>query len=241
MNRFVAKVLFTVGACLASGAPLWAQDTGVIKGKIVFKGDPAAYSRVEIDTSKDPNCGKDGKKIGTENVVLNKKTTPVTVRNVLVSIKEGLGDRKYTAPTDKVVLDQKGCHYEPHVLALMEGQPLTIRNSDDTNHNIHFLPKVNEEVNVTQPQKGMEKDVKLVKEDVFKVKCDVHPWMGCHIAVFTHPFFFVTKEEGTFELKNVPPGKYKVEAWHETFGTLSMDVEVATGATVEKDLTFEPK
>jgi len=233
--------ILTVAFAAALTSPAPADDTGVIKGKVIFKGDAEKFKREEVDRSKDPNCSKEVKAIGTEKIVLNKKTTPITVRNVLVSIKEGLGDRKFTPPTEPKILDQKGCQYIPHVLGVMEGQAIKVRNSDDTNHNIHFLPKINEEWNKTQPKMGMEDDVKLKKEDVFKVKCDVHPWMGCHIAVFNHPFYDVTKEEGTFEIKGVPPGKYKIEAWHEEWGILSVDVEVASGATVEKDFTYEPK
>ena len=115
-------------------------------------------------------------------------------------------------------------------------------NGDDTNHNIHFLPEVNEEMNFTQPKKDLEKgrEIKLVAETPFKVKCDVHPWMGCHIAVFKHPFFNVTGKDGTFELKGMPSGKYVIEAWHEKFGSQTIEIDVATGQTAEADFTYEP-
>jgi hypothetical protein len=123
----------------------------------------------------------------------------------------------------------------------MAGQTLRIRNSDPTNHNIHFLPKVNPEKNFSQPKQGMESDMTLQVEAPFKVKCDVHPWMGAHIGVFDHPFFATTAEEGTFELKNLPPGKYTIEAWHEQWGSQTATVEVKSGETKEQDFTFEPK
>lgn len=219
-----------------------AQD-GAIKGKVIFKGDKEKFKRQVLDTSKDPNCAKAAAKIGSEDVVLNTKTDPVTVRNVLVHLKEGVPAKKYDPPSKPAVIDQKGCQYVPHMVVLMEGQELEVRNSDDTNHNIHFLPKKNEEFNKTQPKKDMVDKVKLTAEEPFHVKCDVHPWMGATIAVLNHPFFAVTGEDGTFEIKNVPPGKYKVEAWHEDsrFGKQTVDVEVAAGKTVEKDFTYEPK
>jgi len=218
-------------------APALAEDNAVIKGKVLFKGDSEKYKRETLDTSKDANCAK---KIGSEQVVLNKKTDPVTIKNVLVSIKEGLGEKKFPAKAEPAVLNQKDCQYTPHVLAVMEGQSVTIKNSDPTNHNIHFLPKLNEEFNKTQPKQDMEDTVKLKVEAPFKVKCDVHPWMGMHVAVFNHPFFSVTGEEGTFEIKGLPPGKYTVEAWHEKFGNLTASVEVTSGATKDQDFTFEP-
>jgi plastocyanin len=239
MNRWKIVASLVVGSLVVGvvAVPVRAEDNAVIKGKVIFKGDPEKYKRATLDTTKDSNCAK---KIGSEEVVLNKKTDPITIKNVVVSIKEGLGDRKFPPKTEEAILDQNGCQYSPHVLAVMEGQSVMIRNSDPTNHNIHFLPKINEEFNKTQPKQGMQDKITLKTEAPFKVKCDVHPWMGMHVAVFNHPFFAVTGDEGTFEIKNLPPGKYVVEAWHEKFGSITVPVEVTSGATKDADLTFEP-
>lgn len=238
-SRWIMLVVAS-GCLIAFGASARAEDNAVIKGKVVFKGDPGNYGRQVISTVKDPNCKKSKKKIGSEGVILNKKTDPITIRNVIVYVKDGLGGRKYDPPTDQFVLDQFGCQYKPHVIAIMAGQTLRIRNSDPTNHNIHFLPRINQELNFSQPRQGMERDLTLAAEDVFKVKCDVHPWMGCYMKVFDHPFFAVTGKDGTFEMKGLPAGKYAVEAWHEKFGTQTMAIEVASGETREADFTFAP-
>jgi len=237
MKMAVTLALATVVAGVAASTAV--ADNGVIKGKVIFKGDTDAYKRTVVNTKKDPNCAKSVKKIGTENVIINKKTDPMTLRNVMVFVKEGV-DKKYDPPSTPVVLEQHGCHYVPHVVTMMEGQTLTVQNDDDTNHNIHFLPKKNQEVNFTQPKKGMKKDITLEAEAPFKVKCDVHPWMGCYIAVFTHPFHDVTGNEGTFELKGLPAGTYTIEAWHEEFGTQTVSVTVAVDETKEVDFTFAP-
>jgi plastocyanin len=222
------------------GAVAHASE-GVLKGKVIFKGDVDSYKRSVLNTAKDPNCKKAKKKIGSYDVIINSKTEPMTVRNVIVSIKDGLGSQTFKAPSEPVQITQEGCEYAPHIITMMEGQGLQILNADDTNHNIHFLPKKNEELNFSQPKKDTTtgKTVQLTAEVPFKVKCDVHPWMGAYVAVFTHPFFATTDKDGTFEITGVPAGKYTVEAWHETFGTLTMEMEVASGATVEKDFTFE--
>lgn len=242
MLRCKWMAVLVIGALAVPAAKLAvADDNATIKGKVVFKGDASKFKRKVINTQKDPNCKKSKKKIGTESVIINKKTDPMTLRNVLVFVKEGLDGRTYDPPSEPVFLDQVGCQYKPHVLGIMAGQPLKIRNGDDTNHNIHFLPKLNQEMNFTQPKKGMEREIKLTKEAPFKVKCDVHPWMGCNIGVFDHPFFAVTGKDGTFELTGLPPGRYVVEAWHESFGAHTITVEVASNESKEADFTFAPE
>lgn len=241
MARRHSIMAWAAGLAVLCGAVglVRADDNAVIKGKVIFKGNPDDFKRSTLDTSKDPNCTK---KIGSYDAIIN-KTDPSTLQNVLISIKAGLPDKKYDVPSTPAVIDQVGCEYKPHVLGVMEGQKLQIKNSDDTNHNIHFLPgKNNEEFNKTQPKKDMVDEITLKAEDEpIKVKCDVHPWMGSYVAVFKHPYFTVTERDGTFELKNLPAGKYVVRAWHEKFGEQTMEVEVTSGQTVEKDFTFQPK
>ncbi len=239
-SKTVATVSMVTFALVAMSGVAHA-DANVITGKVIFKGNAGDYKRKVIDTSKDPNCKKAKTKIGSQKVIINKKTTPMTLRNVLVSIKDGLGNKMFPTPSEPVVLTQFGCQYKPHVFGIVAGQKLKILNGDNTNHNIHFLPKKNQEHNFTQPKKDMEngKVITLVEEDVFKVKCDVHPWMGCHIGVFKHPFFNVTGKDGTFTLTGMPDGTYTLEAWHEEFGKQTASVTVE-GGTANVDLTFEP-
>lgn len=137
--------------------------------------------------------------------------------NVLVYIKNISSD---TAPSEIAVLDQNGCMYNPRVLGVQAGQEIKILNSDPTMHNIHGLPKVNREFNFGMPKTVKEKSITFDKvEDVFEVKCDVHPWMKSYVQVFDHPYFAVTGIDGKFTINNIPPGDYEVVAWQEKFGS----------------------
>ena len=141
-----------------------------------------------------------------------------------------------------MVLDQAGCVYTPHVMGVQAGQPVKILNSDATMHNIHGLPKVNREFNFGMPKTLKEKTIKFDKsEDVFVVKCDVHPWMKSYTQVFDHPYFSVTDKNGSFSIPNVPDGTYEIVAWQEKFGSkrvLSQSVTVKSGSA---EVNFEFK
>lgn len=236
-------MVIATGFILAIGTTAAMAEKTTVRGKVIFKGDASKFKRTKLNTSKDPKCKMAKKSIGTYDVILNKKTDPITIKNVLVSIKSGLADRVFPVPSEPVVLTQFGCEYKPHVMGIMEGQELKILNGDETNHNIHFLPKANDQYNFSQPKKDLEKGktITLDAEAPFRVKCDVHPWMGCHIGVFKHPFYDVTDKEGKFEITGMGAGSYTLELWHETFGTMTADFTVAKGQTTDIDIEFEVK
>jgi plastocyanin len=184
----------------------------------------------------DPVCkGLHTEPVYPQEVVVNPNNT---LRWVMVYVKDGLGTRTFPTPTTPVVLDQRGCQYEPHVFGMMAGQGLKILNSDNTLHNIHPMPKVNTAFNVGMPKPGEIMKNFDKAEDPFHIKCDVHKWMSSYAGVFTHPYFSVTNESGAFELKGLPAGTYKVVAWHEKYGTKEMDVTVGDGETKAVDFTF---
>ena len=229
----VATTLSSAPAA-STGAAAGGGGSGSISGKVTFTGTEAAPEKIK--TSADPKC-QEMHKGGLERKSVEVKDGGVA--NTLVYVKNpppGGG----TEHMEEVVLDQQGCMYHPSMLAVRVGEPIKIRNSDDTLHNIHPRPTKNAEFNVGQPRKGMETIKTFDKEEILiPVGCDVHPWMRSYIAVLSHPYFAVTKEDGTFEIKGLPAGEYEVEANHPKLKTSTAKVTVKDGDTAKLDLPFK--
>lgn len=211
---------------------------GSISGKVNWEGQKIRGKRIKMDA--DPKCAAmhGDEPARFESVVVNDNNT---LKNVFVYVKDGLEGRKFDVPGEPVVINQKGCTYVPHVFGMMAGQKLTIRNSDPLLHNIHALPKENAEFNFGQPREGMESTKTFKKPEVMvKFKCDVHPWMSAYVGVLDHPFYAVTGDDGSFEIKGLPAGRYTIEAWHEQFGTKQMQVDVTDGEAKTIEFGYGP-
>jgi Carboxypeptidase regulatory-like domain len=215
----------------------YAADTASITGKVVFDGTPPKVKKIKTDA--DPQCAAmhADKPLMSEEVVVNDNGT---LRNVFVYVKSGLpAGKTYEVPKEPVVIEQKGCEYFPHVFGMMAKQLLLIKNDDDTLHNIHALPTVNEEFNKGQPSGSPDLKKTFTKPEVMvKFKCDVHPWMGAYVGVMDNPFFAVTGADGTFSLKGLPAGDYEIVAWHEKYGEQTQKVKVGDGETKTVDFKF---
>ncbi|HMA17338.1 MAG TPA: carboxypeptidase regulatory-like domain-containing protein, partial [Thermoanaerobaculia bacterium] len=216
-------------------APVAATGGATITGKVAFAGTAPTMEKIKMDA--DAFCkGAHAQAVYTQEVVVNPNNT---LQWVFVYVKEGVSGT-YPAPTTPVTIDQQGCQYHPHVFGIQAGQPLKIVNSDSTLHNIHALPKKNAEFNIGQPFKGMETIKKFDTAEIpVHFKCDVHKWMGAYAGVVNHPFFAVTNEQGTFEIKNLPPGNYVIEAWQEKYGAQTQNVTVSGSESKTVDFTFK--
>jgi plastocyanin len=208
---------------------------GTITGKVLFSGDKPVMPA--IDMSANPMCEREHKTPQlAETAVINPNGA---VRYAFVWIREGLPKARWTPPQSAVVLDQNGCVYRPHVLALMVGQQLEIDNSDPVNHNVHAEAQINVAWNESQPPQAEKKFKTFPREEIwFPVTCSVHPWMRAYLSVVSHPFFAVTAEDGTFTLKGVPPGTYTVEVIHEKFGRKTQSVTLASHDSKTVDFTY---
>ena len=220
----------------AAPAAMDDANAGSITGKVAFAGDKPVMKTLSMDAV--PNCARaHTTPQKSQEVMVNENGT---LKNVFVWVKSGVPDKQWPVPGSAVKLEQKGCMYEPHVLGVMATQEIEIINDDPTNHNIHPLPKVNQEWNESQPPKGDAKKKSFARQEVLiTVKCNVHPWMRAYIGVVGHPFFAVTGDDGTFTIKGLPPGTYTVEAIQEKFG--SKEMQVTVGAKEAKTADFDFK
>lgn len=209
-----------------------AATEGELVGTVTLAGQ--APRNHTINMAADPECAKSHAGPATsEEVVVGAANA---LANVIVYISEGVGTQTFDPPKEPVVMEQKGCQYQGHVVAIEAGQKLRIENSDSTSHNIHPIPANNREWNRSQPQ-GVAIEATFGREEIaIPVKCNIHPWMKGYIAVFKHPYFAVTGKDGEFVIKGIPPGTYTITAWQEKLGTLTQQVTI--GPKEEKNVEF---
>ncbi len=229
MNRIVIVLFFVLAL---SVTPLSAGD---IRGTVLFEG--SAPKPIPLSMKADQACALQHKQpVNSEEVVVNQNGT---LKNVFVYVKDGLGATKFDPPAGKAVLDQKGCVYLPHVLGMQVGQELEFLNSDPCLHTAKASPKVNTPFNLAQPLQGMKLTRKFSNAEIFLLQCAAHNWMNAYVGVFSHPFFAVTGDDGSFRIKGLPPGKYMIEAWQEKYGTQT--IAVAIGAADVGGVDFKYK
>jgi len=246
-KRGSAGALMTALAGVAAVAVLWAgtsrsAPTGSIRGVVGVTGGvtvtaPPAAQR--IDMSGDRYCSE----ATAARTVLDRAVVADAqgrLANVVVYIRAGsAAGGGGAASAEPVLLDQLDCAYTPRVLAVRVDQPVIIRNSDATLHNVHVRAKNNREFNIGQPMKGIESRRTFGAAEVgINVTCDIHGWMEGAIAVFDHAYFAVSGNDGSFLIDALPPGSYVLEAWHETLGVQEQSVTVPVGGTAEVSFTF---
>jgi plastocyanin len=220
----------TSSAPAAPATPIDPNTVATVNGTVKFSGSAPAPAK--IDMSQDPAC----KGTNTAETVVSDGGN---LANVFVYVKDGLGDRSFDVPKDAVTIDQDGCRYHPHVLGVMTGQNVVIKNDDQTTHNIHPTPQNNREWNESQPPKAAPIEKSFAREEIMlPVRCNQHPWMKMYVNVVKTPFYAVTDKSGKYEIKGLPPGSYTLAFVHEKLGTQEQKVTVAPKDTKTVDASF---
>ena len=147
--------------------------------------------------------------------------------------------QQFPVPDEPLIIEQRGCQYQPRVAAVIRGQKIQIRNEDGTLHNIHAYASAKTLFNRAQPPGSTPVEAVLdagVRMATFK--CDVHPWMASYVFPTGNPFFAVSDASGHFRIEGVPPGRYTLIYWHELLDFEAAPVEVVEGKTTHLDLLF---
>jgi plastocyanin len=213
--------VLTAGLLITAG-PVWS---GTLRGAVRFAGAQAEPKKVNV-TVDHSVCGT--QKAAEELVVVAGRG----LRNAVVS----LSTPSAATAVPPVQMDQKQCVFVPRVVVVLAGGTVEFLNSDRLLHNLHSASKDNAVFNRTQP-KGRTIPIVFKRPEIVRIDCDLHPWMRAWVVVADHPFYAVTGEQGDFLLENVPPGRYTLQVWHESLGTVQREVAVDGGvATITVEM-----
>ena len=225
-------IAVSAAVALVAAAP---AGTGTLKGRVKLSGE-APGNRV-IRMGMDPMCAKmwAGKKPGPVNEVVV-TSDDGGLMNAFVKLDGSFPGTPI--PSQPVLIDQKGCFYQPRVLGARVGQVLRIKNDDNLLHNVHSSSSHRNSFNFGQPQAGISSEYKLADEEMLKIGCDVHRWMTAWVGIVDHPYFAVSGADGSFVINNVPAGKRTISVWHERFGTLTKTVDVKPDGPTTVDFAY---
>ena len=215
-------------AAFAAGATAQPAPWVTVKGQVVFPADLAVPKRLPLNVNvNQAQCLVKGP-ILDESVLVNPKTRGI--QNVVVYLRPDNNNQPNAAfapaeihPADakrkaeEVVIDQPCCMFVGRVTAARVGDTLVVKNSAAIAHNFFWDSGNNGSFNVNVPAGGQWKmPAALVKETPpIQYKCTIHGWMTGYVRVFDHPYYALTDDDGTFEIKNAPAGKFRIVFWHE--------------------------
>ena len=230
------KVLATLTAVMLvslMASPSWAADWGNLKGKFLFDGTPPTPVPIKV-TKDQPVCGNH--KLVDESLVVNSDNNGL--KNVIIYLYPGRRDKvaihdSYKASEDsEVKLNNNNCRFDPHVSLLWTKQTLVLGNSDPVGHNTKIDMFSNPPTNYTIPSGGsVKQNFKKEEKLPAQVSCSIHPWMRGWLVVRNNPYMAVTDDDGNFEIKNIPTGKWEFMVWQEKASYLK---EVTAGGKTKK-------
>jgi len=224
------RAALVLAVLLGTASLASAEDWGTVKGQIIYKKGAKLPDNPAVTVNQDKAvCLAKGKVLRNEWVVDAKSRG---VKNVIVWLSDVDAAKSQDAAWTKAihpklkeapktyVSDQPVCAFVPRVIALRDETVLIFKNSASVPHNVKIDGgSLGPQINTAIPP-GKELEVGKIKARVLptEVACTIHPWMKSWLISFKHPYYAVTDEEGKFEIKNAPPGKYRLQIWHENAG-----------------------
>jgi Carboxypeptidase regulatory-like domain len=217
----------------SAAAAVPPDSAGTVSGRVTYEGTPPKFK--PLDMRNEPTCAQhytappmpEGVVTGPNN----------SLQNVVVYVSAGAPDEP--APSQVVVLKQRGCRYTPHVVVLETNQEVWVHNDDSITHTVHPMSRINHEWNRSQPPGTPAFAIKYDKPEFIRLRCELHPWMRGVFAILKNSHYAVSDESGSFSLAGLPPGKYTITAWHETYGDQSQVVTVGSGEAKKLEFKFK--
>ncbi|RKZ42447.1 MAG: hypothetical protein DRQ49_01810 [Gammaproteobacteria bacterium] len=218
LSSLMASVLCLPVSSYAAGYKVVSvSNGGSIKGEVTFAGseaDAKKHDKVYTSIKDEAVCGKGPRTI--QYVKVNGSALNDVVV-YLLKVKEG---KAWIESEKNTTLDQKGCEFMPFFSIMANKGELTATNSDAVAHNIHTYEMIGRAkkttINISQPNQNSEvtKEIKLKRGVSMKVECDQHDFMHGFVFVAKNPYYAVVAKDGTYQIEDIPAGKYKVKAWH---------------------------
>jgi hypothetical protein len=246
--RRVSSHYFCIAFFFAALAAAFAQDDykvitvtdgGTISGSVKWSG-PVPHA-VDFPVTKDPQiCDPEGKKTtDLDRLIIGSQGG---VANTIVYLKNITTGKALVLPPQQRHLDQKHCHYVPHILLVPVGGTLDMKSSDATLHTIHMDGAAT--FNLPFPFTDRVTSRTMSTPGLVNLRCNGgHVWMNAEMMVVTHPYYTVTDDSGRFEFTDVPPGTYQIVAWHEGWNLAGKEqaYDVLTEHSVQRPVFSEPR
>lgn len=160
-------------------------------------------------------------------------TPPKYLEDTVVYLKEVPGSYpKKTHP-----YDQKGMRFIPHVMTITVGDTVDFLNHDNLVHNVYSSD--GEGYNLGSFKQDEKRSHTFEKQGVYGQLCSIHPEMQGYIFVGQNPYAAAVDKKGEFEIKNVPPGSYKLAVWNSHLKAPEKPVTVAAGKPVEESFSLK--
>ena len=206
-----------------------SSDAADISGRITLKGDLPGPRKLSIT--------KDVDTCGAVDTIVDVQGKDGGVANVVIEVKGVTGDDwTFEAPSEGYVFRQKDCQFKPNLVVMPFGKQIKVFNDDPVGHNVNTG-----DWNQMQPA-GPDPIVKPVENKApTKIGCNIHSWMEAWIYPVQNPYFAVTSESGEFKIKEIPPGKYRINIWHAALGRKTARLTLEAGKVATLDHEFEVK
>ncbi len=217
----VLAVLFSFSMASLAFEAMEVKNGGSIEGVVEYAGATVPKDPILKLSSETKYCGNS---LPTEKYVIKDRK----IKNVVVYIEEVRAGK--AIPSEPIILTNLKCAFVPHVAVGFKGNQFIERNDDTIFHSIHTYLNGRTLYSIGLHEKGASVIKTLTKTGIVEANCDSHTWMRGYLYVFDHPYAAVTDEKGEFSLKDVPPGTYTIEAWHEALGKVkTVNVKVEGG------------